>query len=210
MIYTRNLTFSYSNTKTFTFPNLGLEKGESLLINGISGCGKTTFLHLLAGLKRPKSGMVNINGEDITTLSSTDMDRFRGKHIGIVHQQPHFIQSLNILDNLLISPFADNIEKAKTVAKRLAIMQCLDQLPYQLSEGQKQRAGIARAVMHSPSLLLADEPTSALDDMNCKTVIDLIREEAQINKSTLIIVTHDNRLKSVIQNSVQLNDLNKA
>ncbi len=207
MSLTRNLTYQYPASAPISFPDITIKAGHALLICGESGCGKTTLLHLLAGLRKPTGGEISIGGNNISDLTSAEMDQFRGSHIGIVYQQPYFIQSLSILDNLLISPYANSIGKAKAISKRLFIDKLLSRYPSQLSVGQQQRATIARAVMNSPKLLLADEPTSALDNKNCTQVIDLLLEEAVVNDAALIIVTHDDRLKSEIENCIELKSL---
>jgi len=204
MIQTSNLTYEYSDSPPISFPDFKVEAGHALLICGESGCGKTTLLHLLAGLRRPTNGQVLIEGNDISDLSSSQMDQFRGQHIGIVYQQSYFIESLSIWDNLLVSPYALSKKKAKIVADRLEIKDLLCRHPNQLSVGQQQRANIARAVMNSPKLLLADEPTSALDSKNCNYVIDLLLEEAYANDAALIIVTHDDRVRSEISDCIEL------
>ena len=143
----------------------------------------------------------------VSELSSSKMDQFRGQHIGIVYQQSYFIESLSILDNLMVSPYAFSKKKAKIVADRLEIENLLNRYPNQLSVGQQQRANIARAVMNSPKLLLADEPTSALDNKNCAYVMDLLLEEAYANDAALLIVTHDDRLRSEVRDCIELNPL---
>ncbi len=187
-----------------TFPNLRVAAGHALLISGESGCGKTTLLHLLAGLRRPTSGEVIINEKKVSDLSPPLMDQFRGRNIGIVYQQPYFIESLSVFENLLISPYAVNKSKVKAIANRLNIRDTLYRQAHQLSVGQQQRATIARAVMNNPKLILADEPTSALDNKNCAQVIDLLLEEAIANDAALIIVSHDDRLRSEITDCVNL------
>lgn len=204
MIETSNLTYKHPGIPPITFPDFKVEAGHALLICGESGCGKTTLLHLLAGLRRPTNGHVMIEGNKVSDLSSSKMDQFRGQHIGIVYQQPYFIESLSIYDNLLVSPYAKSKQKAKVVAGRLDINNLLDRQPNQLSVGQQQRANIARAVMNKPKLLLADEPTSALDNKNCSYVIDLLLEEACTNDAALIIVTHDDRLRAIVNDCIEL------
>lgn len=204
MIKINNLSYQYPNTETLYFPDFEVAAGRALLVRGESGCGKTTLLHLLAGLRKPTDGEILIDGKAVSEMSSAKMDQFRGKHIGLVYQKPYFIESLSVLDNLLISPYAGTKSRAKAVANRLHINNFLHRLPSQLSVGQQQRATIARAVMNEPKLLLADEPTSALDNKNCTQVIDLLLEEALANNAALIIVTHDDRLQSEIRESVEL------
>jgi len=207
MLQTKNLTYLYPNSKPLAFPNINIESGEALLISGESGCGKTTLLHLLAGLRQATTGKVEIDGNNISNLSPSQLDQFRGKHIGIVYQQSYFIQSLSVLDNLLISPYVKDNNKTNTVAERLQINELLKRYPHQLSVGQQQRANIARAVINEPKLLLADEPTSSLDNKNCKKVLDLLLEEAAKNNTTLIVVTHDERLKSEFSNCIELESI---
>jgi putative ABC transport system ATP-binding protein len=209
MIWTKNLTYQYAGSKPIVFPDLRVDAGKTLLICGESGCGKTTLLHLLAGLRLPTSGEVTIGEDKISGFSSSRLDQFRGQHIGIVYQQSYFVQSLSILDNLMVSPYADGKSRATEIAHRLRINEILDRYPNKLSVGQQQRASIARAVMNKPKILLADEPTSALDNKNCAQVIDLLSEEAKANNAALIIVTHDDRLRSEINNIVELETILK-
>ena len=204
MIMTKHLMYQYPGSAPLSFPDISVAPGHALLICGESGCGKTTLLHLLAGLRKPTSGQVIIGENKISDFSAAKLDQFRGQHIGIVYQQPYFLQSLSVLDNLLVSPYAGSKGKVKTIAKRLDICPLLARSPHQLSVGQQQRAAIARAVMNKPTLLLADEPTSALDNKNCTQVIDLLLEEALANDAALIIVTHDDSLRSEIEDCVEL------
>lgn len=204
MIYTRGLTYKYKSSNSLIFPDIKVEKGESLLVSGESGCGKTTLLHLLAGLKPNQNGDIFFNNQNITELSASKIDKFRGKHIGFVFQQSYFIKSLSVIDNIKISPFYKESNNLKSIYNRLQIDQLLNKLPHQLSQGQQQRVSIARAVINAPKVILADEPTSALDNINCSNVISLLKEEAKLNHSSLIIVSHDNRLKNEFKNQVEL------
>ncbi len=207
MLKTTNLTYQYPGGSPLRFPNFEVGAGQTLLILGESGCGKTTLLHLLAGLLRPASGEVRVDDSNLGALSAAQGDRFRGQHIGLVYQKAYFIEALSILDNLLVSPFSPKKEKASEVAQRLGIGGLLQKLPAHLSVGEQQRASIARAVMNQPKLLLADEPTSALDHRNCAAVIELLKEEAAANRAALVIVTHDDRLKSEVSDRIELESI---
>ena len=207
MIKTESLKFSYDGKKYFDFPDINLDSGENLLIIGNSGIGKTTLLHLLAGILKPESGSINISGTDISKFSDTELDKFRGDNIGIVFQKPHFISSLTINENLKLAKYLSPSKTsgdAKKILESLNIRDKYQQKPNQLSEGEKQRASIALALINSPSLILADEPTSSLDDFNCDNVIKLLKKQAKDHKAQLIVITHDARLKKHFKNNLNL------
>jgi len=208
MLKSEALTFTYDGINDFHFPDIQLEKGESLLILGESGVGKTTFIQILAGLLQPKSGKIELYKQNLNELSSKDLDQFRGEYIGMIFQKPHFVRNLTILENLLLSLY---LSKKKQDKKRISeLLQDIglgDRLhsrPDELSQGEQQRAAIALAVIKNPNLILADEPTSSLDDVNCQKIITLLKEQAEIAKSQLIIITHDNRLKTQFNKSITL------
>ena len=207
MIKTESLKFSYDGKKYFDFPDINLDSGENLLIIGNSGIGKTTLLHLLAGILKPESGSINISGTDISKFSVTELDKFRGDNIGIVFQKPHFISSLTINENLKLAKYLSPSKTsgdAKKILESLNIKDKYQQKPNQLSEGEKQRASIALALINSPNLILADEPTSSLDDFNCDNVIKLLKKQAKDHKAQLIVITHDARLKKHFKNNLNL------
>ena len=207
MIKTESLKFSYDGKKYFDFPDINLDSGENLLIIGNSGIGKTTLLHLLAGILKPESGSINISGTDISKFSDTELDKFRGDNIGIVFQKPHFISSLTINENLKLAQYLSPSKTsgdAEKILESLNINDKYQQKPNQLSEGEKQRASIALALINSPNLILADEPTSSLDDYNCDNVIKLLKKQAKDHKAQLIVITHDARLKKHFKNNLNL------
>jgi putative ABC transport system ATP-binding protein len=199
MITTDKLSFTYRGGASFTFTDWHPDQGEQWLVSGTSGSGKTTLLHLLAGLLRPTSGKITINNTTINSLSSTQMDAFRGKNIGLIFQKHHFIGAINMLNNLkaaqTLPGLTPNTAHLNELMDTLEIRNLETKLPSQLSQGELQRFAVARALANKPSLLLADEPTSSLDDRNCDTFIRLITANASRYNTTLIIATHDVRLK---------------
>ncbi|AEV34476.1 ABC-type antimicrobial peptide transport system, ATPase component [Owenweeksia hongkongensis DSM 17368] len=203
-----DLSFQYNPKTTFRFPDMDLAKGSHQLILGNSGKGKTTFLHLLAGILSPSSGKIIIGEQDITTLKSRKLDHFRGKNIGLIFQRSYFVKSLTVKDNLLLAQkLAGKPEDLNRITEVLTHMNMQDKLhkmPSNLSIGEQQRISIARAVINSPELILADEPTSALDDENAKRVAQLLEETASDCNANLIVVTHDQRLKDHYKNVIEL------
>nr|MCU0339641.1 ATP-binding cassette domain-containing protein [Spirosomataceae bacterium] len=181
---------------------------EALLILGQSGKGKTTLLHLMALLLRPQGGQILINDQDIAPLSVAQAAQVRAEQIGIVYQKPHFVSSLSVLDNLLLSNYLaqknQDKGKAKALAEQLGFGEHLPKKTHQLSQGEQQRVSIARALMNNPSVILADEPTSNLDDDNCQKVVQLLQNQSEKIGASLVVVTHDQRLKDVFANQVHL------
>lgn len=208
MIISKNLKFSYSSQKRFNFPDIHCNDKETLLILGQSGKGKTTLLHLLALLLRPESGEIHIAGNEITSLSSSRITQIRAKNIGIIFQRAHFTGSLSVLDNILLPNYfsgqKQDKKKAQYLAEELGFAEHLAKKTNQLSQGEQQRVSIARALMNNPNVILADEPTSSLDDNNCRKVIELLKTQSALIGASLVVVTHDQRLKDEFSNQVFL------
>lgn len=206
MIVTKSLEFSYDNNFIFKFPNINLKSTENLLILGNSGIGKSTLLHNLAGILRPKSGTINIFNNDISEFSDHEMDKFRGENIGIIFQKPHFVNSLTVGENLELAQFLgrNKIGDIKLTLESLKILDKINKKPKELSHGEKQRASIAISIINSPKLILADEPTSSLDDSNCDNVINILKEQALKYAAQLVVITHDSRLKKHFKKSLEL------
>ena len=207
MLTAHNLTFAHTNRK-FTFPDLTCDPGTPLLILGESGTGKTTLLHLLAGLLQPTGGEVSIQNTNIGQLSGSALDHFRGRHIGLVFQQAHFVAALSVKENLVLAQKLAGVprdtQRMLALCERLGLSSHLNKKPNQLSQGEQQRVAIARALLNQPNVILADEPTASLDDSNAQTVASLLEEEAAAAGAALIIVTHDNRLKQRFTNCVTI------
>ena len=176
MIKTNNLSFNYDNKVFFNFKNIDLKIGEDLLIIGNSGIGKTTLLHLLAGLLKTDSGSINIYGQELKNFSNYQLDQFRRENIGIVFQRPHFINSLTVKENLQLAQYI----------------------------GKKNNNDRIENILNSPKLILADEPTSSLDDFNCTNVINLLKKQASDYGAQLIVITHDSRLKEHFKKQLKL------
>lgn len=209
MLQIRNLAYHYtSHTQILHFPDIELGAHEHLLVLGKSGVGKTTLLHLIAGLLRSQHGEISIGKTNLNALSSRKLDQFRGKEIGLVFQNNHAIRSLNVLENLKARLFFANksmdIGRIENLLHQLDIKECIDKRINELSEGQLQRLGIALAVVHQPQLILADEPTSSLDDKNCELVMQLLLEQVKNNGANLMVITHDHRIKPMFNNIITL------
>ena len=206
MLETKNLRFKYDNNLELNFPDIKTSK-ENLLILGASGVGKTTLLHLLSGLLKPINGEIDLLGTKISNLKMSEMDRFRGKNIGIVFQKPHFINSLTVKENLQLAQYISkksDKNRIQSLLESLGIEDKANKKTQNLSQGEKQRVSIALAIVNSPKLILADEPTSSLDDLNCDKVINILKNQASKYKAKLIIITHDYRLKKHFKNTLSL------
>lgn len=207
-IQSSNLSFSYNSKVSFRFPDINLQSGESTLVLGRSGVGKTTLLHLLGGLLEPASGEIHINGVKFSNIPAKTKDKLRGKHIGIVFQKNYFLPYLSIEQNLKaaasIQATSITNTEIKTVLEELNITHTLKKQPSECSIGEQQRASIARVMLQRPSVILADEPSSALDDLNAKKVSEILKNVAESNQSSLIIVTHDSRLKNNFSKTFEL------
>ena len=169
MIQTSDLTFSYTtSSQLIEFPDINCDASGKLLILGDSGSGKTTLLHLLSGMLQAKSGSITIAGKSLGRMTDRQLDQLRGEEIGIVFQQAHFVQSLTVAENLRLPAFltgnkVDAALDARIIEllERLGVGHKAHSLPANLSVGEQQRASIARALVHKPSIVFADEPTSA-------------------------------------------------
>jgi len=207
MLITKEVEFNYDNQIFFKFHNIDLKSNENLLIIGNSGVGKTTLMHLLAGLLKSNSGSIKLFDQELSQLSSHQLDIFRKNNIGIVFQRSHFVNSLTVKENLQLAQYIANKKdnnRIESILKKLNIFDKSNKKTNQLSQGEKQRASIALAIVNSPKLILADEPTSSLDDTNCSKVIKLLKKQATDFGAQLIVITHDSRLKEHFKKSIEL------
>jgi len=208
MLTINSLVHSYGGSAKIEYPDWQVEKSHHSVILGNSGSGKTTLLHLLGGLLQPLQGEVSVAGIDISKMKPSALDRFRGANIGIVFQKPHLVSSLTVIENLTLSQYLGKgkIDKREAIKMmtQLDIRELQSRRVHQISQGQAQRVSIARALLNKPKLLLADEPTASLDDENCEKVIRLLKSQAELCDSTLIVATHDQRIKGELENALVL------
>jgi len=208
MIEGQSLYYQYPDGNGISFPDFSFEQGSQWLIIGPSGSGKTTLLQLLAGLRKPTNGSLRMHGKRIDQYSAAELDKHRGSEIGIVFQKGQFVNSLSVGDNLLLAQYLGGKKQdEKLCMDMIASLGLKDKWRKKmssLSQGERQRISLARALVKSPRVLLADEPSSALDDENTERVVELIKSQAKEVGATLIIVTHDQRLKDNFQHKIEL------
>jgi len=214
MIELQNISYTVGGNTILRGFSWQVNEGQHALMLGASGSGKTTLLHLLAGLLTPTEGTVLINGQNLSALQGSMRDRWRGLNIGMVFQTLHLVKALTVQDNLRLAytmaglPVDDG--RIELLLARLGLADKKNSYPHELSVGQAQRVAIARAVVNKPKWILADEPTSALDDAHCMETLNLLEVEAGECGATLIIATHDQRIKSRYQHRLELQPMSQA
>jgi len=175
-------------------PEFNVAAGEQVVLVGRSGCGKTTLLHVIAGISRPTSGRVRIEGWDLALLAEAEVDQFRAERIGYVFQTFNLLPSFTALENVQLGMTFGRLRsdrgRARHLLDRVGLGHRLTHKPTQLSVGEQQRVAVARALANRPQLLLADEPTANVDMGNQQNIIDLLRETCHEEKVALVLVTH--------------------
>ncbi len=202
---------AYAGREVLTKVNLRLDPGERALLLGPSGSGKSTLLNCLCGLERPDHGTVTVDQEIIAdAIRPVRSDSIRRRHFGIVFQKLRLVSALTVRKNLLLAQrlqtSATNPDQVDEILERLGIADRAKARPFELSQGEAQRAAIARALVVSPSILIADEPTSALDRGNTEAVAHLLIEVADEAGASLLIATHDDRLRAYFARTMVLQD----
>ena len=197
-----NVAHRYGALTAVAVPEWHAGAGESWLLSGPSGCGKSTLLHILAGLVVPTQGSVIVAGSDLRAMSEGARDRWRGRTIGLVPQRLHLVGALNVRDNLRLAQSLPGLpaDDARITAllQAVGVADLAHRYPRELSQGQAQRVAVARAVVNRPALLLADEPTANLDDAHAAQALELLRAQALEAGATLVVASHDGRVKSLL------------
>lgn len=198
MLEISRLGHAYSGRPVLSVESFSLAPGRHALLLGPSGSGKSTLLNLVAGILALQSGSIVLDGTDVGQLSPRAADAWRAQHVGMLPQQLALIPSLSVFDNVVLPSYAagsdPDLPRARELLATLGLGDHARAKPRQLSQGQRQRVAMARAVYGRPRLILADEPTANLDDDNCATVIGLLLAQAAAARASLLIASHDVRV----------------
>ena len=212
MIKAKKINFSYGNLKVLKELDLQIEKGEFVSIVGSSGSGKTTLLQVLGTLDKTESGIIEIDDKNIQSLSETQLAIFRNQKIGFIFQFHNLLAEFTALENACLPAFIAK-ESKKEVEKKatelltyLGLQNRLNHLPNELSGGEQQRVAVARALINSPSILLADEPSGNLDSKNANDLHDLLLKLNQEKGQTIVVVTHNKELANMANRRLEMVD----
>ena len=219
-LYTKDLHKTYKGdvkeVRAVNGVSVAISKGSSVAIVGPSGAGKSTLLHIMGGLDRPTSGKIFLGQTDIYKLTDKDRAEVRNKRIGFVFQFYHLLPEFTALENVVM-PALIKIEgnrrqkiilhdRAKDALKAVGLEHRMDHLPSHLSGGESQRVAIARALINDPEILLCDEPTGNLDSKTSESIYELLFSIKSKINTTLVIVSHDEKLASRVDETIRLKD----
>lgn len=200
----KNLDFVIAKNTILSELNFSLDNGSHLIISGPSGSGKSTLINLMSGLYRPTSGHVSFESNDYSKLTDKDIDEMRAKNFGLIFQRLHLIKHLTVEQNILLGFNKIKLPNIEKLIEDIGLTAKKKQLAKDLSFGESQRVAIARGVVNNPKIIFADEPTSSLDDENTTRVLKLISAQANKNKSSIVISTHDERVKKFFKNILEI------
>jgi ABC-type lipoprotein export system ATPase subunit len=225
LLHVRSLLAGYrrieggGNLNILDIPEFQLESAAQVVLKGRSGCGKSTFLNVIAGLHPAGSGEVMLDGTNLTRISEAERDSLRGRTIGFIFQDFHLLKGFSSLENVMLGSVFGGDPNEETAAtrkraikllERVGLDHRLDHHPRMLSSGEQQRVALARALMNRPKLILADEPTGSLDEHTGSEVLKLLEELCRDQQIALILVTHDPLVMSRFENVTDFNTLNRA
>jgi len=212
IIVARDLSKTLGSVKAVNSVSLDVNEGDFLVIQGSSGSGKTTLLSLLSGLDKADAGEIKFGSEDITSMNEDDLALFRRKNVGIVFQSYNLIPTLNVLENIALPLFPEGgskekmFERAKAAAESVGLGHRLDHYPNELSGGEQQRVGLARALINNPKVIFADEPTGNLDTETGQKVMNLFKSLNKEKGMTIVMVTHDDGLAKEADRLIKIKD----
>ena len=190
--------------------SFAVQKGEFVAIVGASGSGKSTLLHLIGGVDRPTEGKVYIDGKDIFDFDDDKLAIFRRRQVGLIYQFYNLIPILNVEENITLPLSLDNREvnkeRLEELLKILGLTERRNHLPNELSGGQQQRTSIGRALITSPSLILADEPTGNLDSKSSDEIVELLRKSNKDYKQTIVMITHNMEIAKFADRIIKIED----
>jgi putative ABC transport system ATP-binding protein len=202
-----------STLEIINIPEFSMREGEQLALHGPSGTGKTTFLHLVAGILGADAGSIIVDGVEIAQLSESARDRLRAQKLGYIFQTFNLLQGFTALENVMLGMMfgsGASATIAKRMLERVGLSDRMNYLPRQLSVGQQQRVAVARALAGHPRLVLADEPTGNLDFKHASEALELIREVCRESGAALLLVSHDQEILGRFENRQELGELNRA
>ncbi len=188
------------------------EKGDLISLTGPSGAGKSTLLHMIGALDKPTKGNILFNGEDLYSKKESELNLYRGKHMGFIFQFHYLLDDFSAIENIMMPMLINNTPKDKAYEKAIKLIESVgllnrkDHFPNELSGGEQQRIAVARALSMSPDIILADEPTGNLDKANSKEVLEILKKQAE-NGVCVIIVTHDDFIASECKKHITMQKL---
>lgn len=213
-IQIQNLKFSYGTTEILNIPQFSIGEGEIVFLNGPSGSGKSTLLELIAGVLQSQSGSLNVCGQNLSEMSSAELDHFRAQNVGYIFQSFNLIPYLSVLENIqlpfLFQKTEVNQKDLQELIKNLGLVKFIDREVSQLSVGQQQRVAVARALIKKPKLILADEPTSALDYNHRENFLKILFNLCRAQKTSVLFVSHDLTMAQIFDRTVSLSEINRA
>lgn len=209
----KNVTKSFGNPPVNVIKNLSFEiqKGEFVSLTGKSGSGKSTLLYLMSSLDFPTSGIIEINGLNISGMKEKELHRFRNRHMGFIFQFHYLLPEFTALENVLMparkaGEHGSRRKYAEELFDKFDLKDKMNEPPGRLSGGQQQRVAIARSLIMDPDYIFADEPTGALDSLNGRIVMEIFKKVNQEKKTTIILVTHDNEFANSAKRQIRLVD----
>ena len=212
MIQANNIHYSYDNLKVLKGVDLNIEKGEFVSIVGASGTGKTTLLQLLGTLDKIQEGSLVINGRETKNLSEKEVSKFRNQEIGFVFQFHNLLNEFTALENVCLPAYLNGTAKKDAEKKGLELLNLLglsnrvEHKPDELSGGEQQRIAVARALINSPSILLADEPSGNLDSKNADELHELFLTLNKETSQTIVVITHNKELAKLAHRILEIKD----